>query len=181
MKRRNADRGFSLVEIIIAVAVLSIALVGLLSLIYRTRHMNAVARENLTAMRAAEKMIETLRNADFDKVFASYNAVPADDPPPGPGTAAGPDFVVDGLRPVPGDPDGKCGKIRFPTDPSGAELREDQNDPDLMLPRDLNGNKTIDAVSVAADTKLLPMTLEIQWAGLTGPRTMTYRYVLLKK
>lgn len=173
--------GFTLLELTIALAVLSTALFGFISAILHTSRLNATNRENLSAMRGAERMIETLRDTEFDRIFASYNRVPSDDPPPGYGTAPGSDFDVEGLSPVPGDPDGKCGKILFPTDSSGSQLREDTVNPDLMMPRDLDGSGTIDRVDVAPNCKILPVEVRIDWRGIQGSRSWTYRYIFLKR
>ncbi|HLF92765.1 MAG TPA: prepilin-type N-terminal cleavage/methylation domain-containing protein [Planctomycetota bacterium] len=173
--------GFTLLEVMIALAVLATAVFGFISAILHTSRLNAANRETLAAMRGAERMIETLRDTDFDKVFASYNRVPSDDPPPGYGTAPGSDFDVEGLSPVPGDPDGKCGKILFPTDSSGGQLREDTVDPDLLMPRDLDGSGTIDRVDVSAGCKILPVEVRIDGLGIQGARSWTYRYVFLKR
>lgn len=172
---------FTLLEVMIAVTIMAGLLVGLLSTILVLGRMNATNGENLAAMRGAEKMVETLRGTDFSKVFATYNAVPGDDPPPGPGTAPGPNFDVEGLVPQPDDPDGKCGKILFPTNAAGTELREDVTDLDLRMPRDLDGNGVIGTGDVSATYTMLPVTIRVDWQGVQGRRSWTYRTILLKK
>ncbi len=173
--------GFTLLEVMLAVAILSTALFGFIFSILHNSRLNAGDRENLAAMRGAERMIETMRDRAFGDIFAAYNRVPSDDPPPGPGTAPGSDFDVEGLVPLADDPDGKCGKILFPTDASGGRLREDVVDPALLMPRDLNGNGTIDSAGVAAGFKLLPVEVRIEWKGIQGPRSWSYRYIFLKR
>ena len=173
MRARQA--GFTLIEIIIAVSILIVALVGLLSAILHITRLNAVNREKLAVMRGAEKMLETMRNTAFEQIFTAYNAPAADDPFAG---APGADFDVDDLQVLPGDPDGKCGKIVFPTDGTGAQLDETTADADLMLPRDLDGDGVI---GIAGDYRLLPVTIQIDWQSITGPRTWTYRTLLLDK
>jgi type II secretory pathway pseudopilin PulG len=164
----------------IAVTIVTTSLVGLFSALIQISRLNASNREILAAMRAAEQMIETLKTSDFEKIFASYNPTSADDPLPGPGTGPGPHFDVPDLSPQPDDPDHKCGRILFPTDSSGNQLREDVKDPDLGMPRDLDGNGTIDASDVAATYKILPVTIRIDWQGIQGKRTWSYRTVLIR-
>lgn len=181
MQRSTSRNGFTILEIMFAVSVLAVGLVGLLSVILHLGRLNAINRENLAAMRAAEKMVETLRNTEFDQVFPSYNGLPADDPAPGPGTAPGPHFDVPGLVPQAGDADRKCGRILFPADATGAGLLETTSDPELMMPRDLNENGVVEPVPILSDFKLLPVTVRIEWQGISGPRTLVYRALLLKK
>jgi len=182
---RNSEvrgrRGFTLLEVMIALTVVTASMVGLFSTILHLSRMNATNAENLAAMRGAEKMIETMKNTEFGRIFATYNASAADDPPPGPGTAPGPNFDVEGLVPRSDDPDGKCGKILFPTGSGSSQLREDTVDRDLMMPRDLNGNGKIDGADVAATYTLLPVTIQIDWQGIQGHRSWIYRTILLKK
>ena len=104
------------------------------------------------------------------EVFARYNATAADDPTSGdsPGAA----FDVVGLAPLPGDPDGRVGSIEFPGD--GIELREDDVDRDLGMPRDLNGDGILDASDHALDYLLLPVRVTVSFAGQGGPRTISF-------
>ncbi|MBI3855316.1 MAG: type II secretion system protein [Planctomycetes bacterium] len=173
--------GFSLIEVMFALTIVTTALVGLFSAILHISRLNAANRENLAALRGAEMMIETLRSTPFDRIFASYNSNRSDDPPPGPGSAPGPNFDVLDLVPQPDDADQKCGKILFPTDAGGTRLLETTVDPDLMMPRDLNMNGKIDSDDVSATAVLLPVTVRIDWQGVQGRRTWTCRTVLLKK
>ena len=56
-------------------------------------------------------------------------------------------------------------------EPEFWELREDYHDPELGLPRDLNGDSIIDAEDHAEDYILLPVLIRVEWAGRFGPRT----------
>jgi type II secretory pathway pseudopilin PulG len=179
---REGTSGFTYVEVMISVAILSMALLGLLATILNVSRMNAVLREDILAMRAAEKVVETMRGTEFAKIFATFNGTPGDDPPPGPGTAAGPHFDVEGLIPKRDDADGKCGRIFFPTlpeDVDGVELREDVTIPETLLPRDLDGDGVIGSASVAGTYKILPVGIRVEWTGIRGPTTWTYRTMIL--
>lgn len=173
--------GFTLLEVMIALTVVVTALVGLFSAILQISRLNATNRETLAAMRAAEQMVETLKDLDFERVFASYNSNPLDDPLPGPGSAPGPHFAVPDLIVRSDDADLKCGQVLFPTDATGRQLREDKVDPDLLMPRDLDGNGMIDGGDVAATCKILPVTLRIEWQGVQGRESRIYRTLLIKK
>ena len=54
MSRRTS--GFTLIEVVIALAVLAIAFFGLISVITYTTRMNMSTRERMLAMRAAEEV-----------------------------------------------------------------------------------------------------------------------------
>src|SRR5689334_7336612 len=72
MNRRVS--GFTLVEVVIALAVLAIAFFGLISVITYTTRMNVATRERMLAMRAAEKKIEQMLGcATFDEIFTTYS------------------------------------------------------------------------------------------------------------
>ncbi len=173
-RSRGVPRGLTLIEILIATSVILVAMIGLLSVMYYTTRLNAANRENLAALRAAEHQIETLRAAKFDEIYARYNDTPADDILNGPNP--GSSFDVEGLQPLPGR---QCGRILFPGD--GSRLLEDVNDPAWGMPRDLNGNGLVDTDSVSGPgLALLPVTVEITWTGIQGPRTITYRHMFLR-
>jgi len=59
---RSKQAGFTLVEVVIALAVLAIAFFGMISVITYTSKTNANIRERLVATRAAEKKIEQMLN-----------------------------------------------------------------------------------------------------------------------
>ena len=103
-----------------------------------------------------------------------YNASVLDDV--GLPTVPGPNFDVTGLAPRSDDPDGRVGRIVFPSIdlPGGGQaLREDVIDARLgMAPdgRDLNGDG--DALDdVTLDYQLLPARLIVEWTGAGGDRS----------
>jgi len=64
---RSSKAGFSLVEVVIALAVMAIAFFGMLSVITYTSRINAQLRERMYATRAAEKKIEQmLKSLNFN-------------------------------------------------------------------------------------------------------------------
>jgi type II secretory pathway pseudopilin PulG len=167
--RSRGRSGVSLLEIIVALGVLAIGMVGLVSVIVHTSRHNATMRENLIAMRGAEKQIEVLQNTSFDQIFTTYSA------------AGNSTFDVTGLKPVP--PATRVGTILFP---GGAQLLETATGA-LMgtaATLDLNGNGSIDTADLSpapVTYTLLPVSIELKWKGVQGDRHLTYRHIILKK
>ncbi|HKE00131.1 MAG TPA: hypothetical protein VKE69_03915 [Planctomycetota bacterium] len=123
---------------------------------FRGRH--ADPRE--AAERAAEQMQASLAATDFQKVFASYDVESANDPC-GPGTAPGGYFAVRGLAAPDGVAESQVGEVVFPT--VGSALREDVTIPELGMPRDLNGDGTIDSLDHSRDYRILPVLVRVRW------------------
>ena len=125
-------------------------------------------RDKSSAIAGARNKLEEMRGQDFPRLFALYNADPADDPG-GAGTAPGAGFQVSFLQPWPGDADGLVGRIEFPT--IGGELREDVNDRDLGMPRDLNEDDVQDSLDHAGDYVFLPVRIRVEWTSKSGNRS----------
>ena len=183
----GTKRGFTLLEITVAFAILTIALAGLFGLVLQGMVVTQDHRDGVAAMKAAEEMIERLRaapNTDLHEVFNSYNADPNDDPG-GPATAPGPNFDVPALRPHAADPDSFCGRILFPTlDVGGVvELREDVALPELGGGTvDFDGLGAIDAFNHALDDNVtqLPVAVAIEYTSGNRELRFVYSTVLTK-
>ncbi|HKX46829.1 MAG TPA: type II secretion system protein [Planctomycetota bacterium] len=170
-RRRARRAGFTLVELMVVLVILSLA-VGMLSgTMASTTRLAPVQREEALASEAARFQLETLRLVAVADLYALYNAAPGDDPG-GAGTAPGSHFDVAGLTAQPGDPDGRVGRLRFPGD--GVELREDGEDVFLGLPRDLDGDGAVDDGDHADDYRILPVEVLLEWQGVRGPRTLRF-------
>ena len=205
--QKQTTGGFTLLEVMIAVGVLVLSLIGMVSVITYTTTENEINRENLLAMRAAEGKIEEMRRYDVPEIFARYSATAKTKtylPPPLnslPGLYPGPDFS-DLFNPKMPTYDPTYQRIRnatatitFPwessqtlpnlqgipvtTPTSTILLKEDPADPDPIA-RDLNANGTI-GDDPTLDYVILPATISVQWTGIKGKRTITYRYMFLKK
>ncbi len=163
--RSSKKRGLSLVEIAIAMVILSVCCGMLTSTIAGTMRHNNVKRERLIAIEAARATIEDMHNVDFYDVFTSFNRDPADDKD-GVGTAPGAHFAVEGLKPTDDDPDGFVGEILLPA--AMAPLLENIEDVDLGLPRDLNGDLQIDDVDHTGDYIILPVIIQLRWKSISG-------------
>jgi hypothetical protein len=166
--------GFTLVERLVAATVFTLVAGGVLNAIVASTALNRTNRESALAMEAACSIVETLKATPLDEMFSRFDASAGNDPAAGvsPGAA----FEVDGLDPQTADADGFVGAISFPG--GGAVLREDADDPELGMPRDLDGDGAVDAQDHAADYRLLPVRVTVQWTGKTGARSVELVTVL---
>ncbi|HVS17293.1 MAG TPA: hypothetical protein VMT18_01745 [Planctomycetota bacterium] len=184
-RRRCADgpAGFTIVEVMVAVVVLVIAIVGIVGSMLSAMALNRVNRETAIAQQAARRAIEEVSGVPFRDAFALYNTVVGDDA----GMdldERGPDFVVVGLQPQNGDPDGLCGRIEFPVVDDGfgnVELREDVVDVGLSMPRDLDGSGVVTAADVSNTYRLLPVRVWVEWRGVSGDRSIRFETMLSQR
>lgn len=200
--RRDASRGFTLIEVMIAAAILAIAVVGLLSVLTSAQRLQQQNKETTLAMNAIRDKLEELRNYP---VFAStvgtslpivqwYTQVGTEPRSGLPWNT----FGVPGLNADRawtatddtnsntfadadelGDSDGDLivGRVTFFTD-------ETQNDPDsarVGVPGlDLDGDGASTTTNVAQDADgdndldyiLLPVTVRVEWRSGSGSRAM---------
>lgn len=161
----RVDSGWTLIELMIAMTILTIGLVSFLMALTSSLRLEAANHEVDVAANAARQMIERLRDEDFSLLLSSYNEA-TDDDPGGAGTAPGPHFTVPDLNPLPSDADGEVGQVIFPV--TGGELREDASVPELGLPRDLNLDMIIDTADHSDDYLVLPVTVRLTWQGVNG-------------
>jgi prepilin-type N-terminal cleavage/methylation domain-containing protein len=171
----SASRGgFTLIELLVAATVFALVAGAICSSLIASTALNRTSRETILAMEAASNTLEALKGSPLEEVFARYNASSADDPASGasPGAA----FAVAGLDVSADDADDFAGEIEFPG--KGGELREDDDDAELGLPRDLNGDGAVDTSDHAADYRLLPVRVVVEWTGKTGARRLELVSVL---
>ena len=159
---------------------LAIAISGSAGAMLSAMQLDRVNREQVAAVQATRRVLEQAQDVvflgvEFPEIFAAYNSVAGDDPAVmvALGTVPGAAFPCPGLTPQPGDADGLCGQIIFPTVMNGGvlELREDVVDPLLGMPADLNMDGVIDGLDHSGDYRILPMRARVQWRGVTGNRT----------
>ena len=176
--RLGRRAGVSLVEVSIAVVLLTIALCGITGSIVASDELHSANSETALAEAGARAMIETLHGSDFRTVFARYDSVTNDDPVGV--TSPGANFAVRGLQAAPGDPDGLPGEILFPTVLAAGRLhlRENITLTALGMPRDLDVKNGIDAADHEADYQILPVRVRIRWSGANGVRTLDTETVL---
>jgi hypothetical protein len=176
VRGRGAREGFSLVEVALLSVFLLIALGGLSSAVISSLKLSRTSEETSIADDAARRIAGELQTVNFSAIFSTYNANPDDDPNGLPGTAPGAAFDVRGLAPRADDPDGRVGRLVFPSVDLGAGevLREDVVDPRLGMEegvgRDLNGNGETDD-DVTDDYAILPVRIVLEWTGAGGNRS----------
>jgi hypothetical protein len=157
----------SLIELVIAMAVITIAILGLLSALTSNINLTDSNRELALAINAARSMTETLQDyPTYSQIFSAYS-----------GTNAS--FDVSELSPITGAPNGKPGQIVFPG--SGGMLLENVTDSNLGMPRSLNGDAVIDGNNHAGDYTILPVTIRIEWQTKTGARKYEIHTILVAK
>ena len=66
-------RGFTLVELLLATAILAIVLTGLLQVFIRSSMLTEITRNKTAAMNEALGKMEEIRGYDFDSVLADYD------------------------------------------------------------------------------------------------------------
>lgn len=150
----------------------------MLSTVSAAAHQRTINAENARAAEAIRSVVESMRNEDFGALVRLYDADPLNDPS-GPGTAPGQRISIPGLKPLADSPDDRCGEILLPlfdAAPPGSvlplwELREDLENDELGLPRDLSGDNSVDSANHSADYAILPVLVEARWQGQFGPRT----------
>jgi hypothetical protein len=170
-----------MVEVAILAVLLLIAVGGLSGAVLSSIRLARTSEESALADEAARALAARMEVQDFPLLFRMYNASVQDDA--GLPSVPGPNFDVRGLAPREDDPDGRVGRIVFPTVElvgGGEALREDVPEARLgMAPdgRDLNGDG--DALDdVTNDYQLLPVRLIFEWTGAGGDRSYELDLVL---
>jgi hypothetical protein len=172
----------SFAEVVVAMVVMLLAVSIFSSTVVSTARQRNINRERALAADAASGLFEEMRNEDFNRVYALYNADPQDDPN-GPGTAPGHLFAIAGLNVIPGSPGGVVGQIIFPelaleTSPPTWELRENLNHPQLGMPRDINGDEIVDGLDHRGDYTILPVQIVVNWRGVIGEQHISQFTIL---
>lgn len=164
---RSRCGGFSLVEVMISVAVLTVSTFMVTSTLVSAAQHRGTKLEAAMAAEAARNILEQMHSEDFTKLFVRYNESPLDDPGP-PLNAPGCHFDVPGLKPLTADTDQHVGRILMPS--PGPELIETTISKDLGMPRDLNGDAIVDDANHATNYIVLPVTVRVEWMSENGPR-----------
>lgn len=187
MTKTSQSKGMTLFEIIVAVAILTLAVTTAVQLQMRSMMVVQTDDEAVTAMNAARRMRELMEtDVPFNKIFYFFNDKTSDDnltgfdsanPTPSGLTASNTFFVpynsVFLLRDTDGDtiPDSKVvGMVYFPTDTTG-KLLETETGAFLGtgVNIDLNGNGTNDDTTDLASTyTLLPVKVVVEWTSVSG-------------
>jgi prepilin-type N-terminal cleavage/methylation domain-containing protein len=167
----RGSRGFTLVEVMVACAILALGMVGVLAAIAAGDAEDESSRGRSIAIDAARREAEKIASTPFSQVFAAYN-----------GASGAAWFSVAGLTPVAGD--AQVGEVLFPV-VAGAPgtLREDTDDASvwhlrfpmsdprtalLGMPRDLDGDGVIDSNGKQGSYKVLPVLVTLRWKTMGG-------------
>jgi prepilin-type N-terminal cleavage/methylation domain-containing protein len=163
-ERRGKGAGFTLLELMIAIAVLAIAIGGISRSLAATSTLSRATEERGIAIDAALSVMESLRAETAGEVYVRYNEPTLDDPAVG--FSPGRFFAVPSLTLRLGDADGFAGEIIFPGD--GAQLLENGDDDELGLPRDLDADGVVDALDHSLNYTILPVRIRVEWRGVRG-------------
>lgn len=168
MISKTKQTGYTLIEIMITIAVLAIAFMALLSAQSRLMLIEEANNEDIIAMQACETMVEELRNEsydDFDELYFRYNGTDTDDPVGF--TSPGDDFAVAGLQPQAADSDGMCGQIDWP-DNASFELDETLTD-SWWDPNVMDFNSDGDSLdSSLTDYTNIQVRVRVRYLSATG-------------
>ena len=175
--RVHGRSGISLVEVMVALLIMSVG-VFILSSTVTTALAHAKANHERTlAVEATSNVIEELHSVPFSELLALYNGVTYDDPA-GAGSAPGRFFDIDGLDAIRGEGGAPLpvGRVILPT--TTGVLREDVDDAELGMPRDLDGDLIIDSVDHSRDYLVMPIIVRVRWQSSTGPRSFQMQTML---
>lgn len=161
--RRRTHSGFTLVEMAVVMAILTVAIAMLAQTLAAASRLEPIAEESTLAAEAARTQFERMRAVPTSELVARYDADPSNDPL-GPGTAPGATFSVEGLAAL--SAAGVVGRIEFPT--VVGVVSEESDDLELGMPRDLDGDGTVEAGDRASDWVILPVRIRLEWASQTG-------------
>lgn len=103
-KGGTRQRGFTLIEVLLAGIVLLIASVALAATMAQSHGLASAPREEVKARNAAQSVVAGLAATPFDEVASLYHKR---------------GFPVPGLTPLPGDPDNLPGEVEFAYGPGG--------------------------------------------------------------
>ena len=174
VRRRLLRHGFSIVEVVVATAVLAIGMLALTSTTWRVHALTASNEDRRLAqndLRAITEQIMSLSEAaleDPDTWAGTATAAFA------PGGTPGNTFDIPGLERVPGKP--AVGTIRLVTDETVTDAQLGLT---LGMPRDLDGDGVASNTNVGATARLLPVILDLSWASGTGSRRARHGFYLL--
>lgn len=162
---RKGRRGVTLIELIIAVAVLGLSLILLVSIIFSSGTVQESTRERAIAYNFVRKLLEEMRSAPFDpvlnpttNVFVQYKSG---------GTAYNTVTSATYLRDNLGLNPPKSGprlEIIFPM--RNGHLDETMTDTDLQMPKDLDWSGAATSTNVDATFRILPVKVIVHWSGI---------------
>ncbi len=164
--RRAPDAGIAMLEIVVSITLLAVGLLSLVATLVQNSRLQRVTREKHQAIVAAESILEDLRRADYDTLVTDF----------GSGGTPGDGFDVSGLNPRSADTDGRVGRVRFVLDETATDPVASR----FGLPRDLNGDGDATDSNVATSHRMVPVRIEVEWEGVTGPAFLEFHAILTR-
>jgi len=119
-RRQTARAGFSMLELMVAIAALSVGLLGFTQALVTAMRAQRMSHEQGLALESARRQVEVMKTAGFANVFRQYNRHRGDDLA-GPGTAPGATFAVSGSRAHPRSGSPNPATFSFPCSPINPE------------------------------------------------------------
>lgn len=159
MGKGGRRAGFTLIEVMLAMAIVAFALLGLVSLITSSSRVQDESSSRTRAYNAVRKVIEEMRGLPLADVYPTYRS----------GGTIGDTFAVDEIPKNPAGVNGAQGRILFPE--AGGGLTESPADAilaaELGMPKDLNRDG--DVVDTGLSTyAILPVKIVVEWAQPGG-------------
>jgi type II secretory pathway pseudopilin PulG len=175
---RRGSAGLTLLELVIAMAIIAFALFGLVSVIAFTTRSNLATKQRVLAMRAAERKIEQMSNSTFENIMILFN-----------NTTQG--FGVDGVEglnfnPATGNANSQIVFVSFPLSNGGGNnlnetitgtFLDNKNSAGTVTNIDLDGDGLTNNAAVAVTAaQLIPVRVDVRWKGVMGNSELIYRY-----
>lgn len=195
--RRRRDPGFSLLEVVIALAICAFALFGLVSVMTYTTRSNLAHQERMIAQRACEMQIEKMLNTSFGSLLTQYSKYSSLITTPPSAINA---LDVPGLTYQPQGPTYGNGQIMFIDFPclDAAQTNVPGNSgfnpgavyetattaflnlaPGTTLDLDGDG-ATGSGLNMAGTCVILPCQIKVLWNGVYGKTQVVYQYIFRK-
>lgn len=168
-RHKPARAGFSMLELMVAIAALSVGLLGFTQALVTAMRAQRMSHEQGLALEAARRQVELMQTVGFSNIFRQFNGQRGDDLL-GPGTAPGAQFAVSGLQAPRASGLTLPGEILFPVlDDQPGVLREDLSRPEFGTPLDLDlDNGVVDSTDHSSDYRVLPVVVRVRWSSMAG-------------
>ena len=154
IKRRTRSAGSTLLELVVAMAFLTIVLLGVGAIFLASQRSHERNWEEAVVTHSFRHTLEQIRATEFSDVAVLYQ-----------GFQFKVDSVADGI-----------GTVTIFVDESAGSADAGK----LGLPRDLDGDGSADNPDVTADYSLLPIKIEVSWTNPHGAQSATM-YTLLSE
>jgi type IV pilus modification protein PilV len=152
--RPAATSGFTLLEVMVALAVLTVGLLGFTSFFVVNARTHDYVSERTLAIHSLREVAETVRSSPFSAAAVNYN---------------GYTFTIGDIK--------ASGKVTMFTD----ETDNSFDAKNLGLPRDLDGDGLASNKNILGGYYLLPIKIEVSWTNVEGPQSMTLYQMLAQE